>query len=84
MRIFVICLLVLTLSTVTGCTTTQKGMTLSALGGAVAGGAVGYFYAEQEDTADQEEKTNTALSFAAFGALTGAVLGGIFGFLSEE
>lgn len=84
MRIFISCLLAASLFTVTGCTTTQKGMTLGALSGAVIGGASGYFYSEQEEDAGQEEKTNTALSYVAIGAATGAVVGGILGFLAEE
>lgn len=84
MRIFIAGLLLVSLFVVTGCTTTQKGMTLGALGGAVIGGVVGYFYSEQEEEAGQEEKTNTALSWSAIGAATGAVVGGILGYISEE
>lgn len=84
MRIFVSCLLIVLLFAAAGCTTTQKGITLGALGGAVIGGATGYIYADQEEDAGTEEKTNTALSYAAIGAATGALVGGIFGFLAEE
>lgn len=78
MRVFIVFLLIAALFILTGCTTTQRGMALGALGGGVVGGAFGYF------TADEDEETDTALSYAAIGAATGAVAGAIIGYFSEE
>ena len=76
MRILTIFVLLFLLFTAAGCTSTQKGMTVGALGGGVAGGAIGYFAGD--------EKTDDAIAGAAIGALTGAVAGGIIGYFSGE
>lgn len=78
MRLSLTILSIIVLFLLTGCTSTQKGMALGALGGGVIGGAFGYF------TADKDEETDTAISYAAVGAATGAVAGAIIGYFSEE
>lgn len=75
-RIFGLVLLLVLLVSVTGCTTTQKGMAFGALGGAAVGGAGNYFLGD--------ETTDDAVTGAAVGAATGAVIGGIIGYFSEE
>lgn len=75
-KVFSLILLLLLLVSVSGCTTTQKGMTFGALGGAVVGGAGNYFLGD--------ETTDSAITGAAVGAATGAVVGGIIGYFSEE
>lgn len=75
-RIFSVILLLVLLISVTGCTTTQKGATIGALGGAVAGGAGCYFFGN--------EHTEDAITGAAVGAATGAVIGGLIGYFTEE
>lgn len=78
MRLYIIILSILVLFLLAGCTSVQKGMALGALGGGVAGGAIGYFAAEED------EETDTAITYAAVGAATGAVAGAIIGYFSEE
>lgn len=78
MRIFFIFLSFILLFTLTGCTSTQKGIALGAIGGGIVGGSAGYF------TADKDEKTDTAIQYAAIGAATGAVAGAIIGYFAEE
>lgn len=77
-KVFSAMLLFVFLVTLTGCTGTQKGATIGALGGTAAGGAIGYFAGEED------ERTDDAWIGAGIGALTGAVVGGIIGYYSEE
>ena len=76
MRIFLFVLVLFLLLNLVGCTSTQKGMTVGALGGGVAGGAIGYF--------GQDEKAEDAAIGAAIGAVTGAIAGGIIGYFAGE
>ena len=60
----------------TGCTTTQKGAVIGATGGAVAGGAIGYFAGDSQ--------TDDAVKGAAIGAVTGALAGALLGYFAGE
>lgn len=77
MRIAVIFILIIvSLFTVTGCTTTQKGATIGAIGGAGAGAAIGYW--------GYNERGQDAAVGAAIGAVTGAATGAIIGYFMGE
>lgn len=76
MRLVVIALILVSVLSLAGCTTTQKGMTIGALGGSVAGAAISYW--------GYEEDTDKAISGALIGAATGAVAGAIVGYFAGE
>lgn len=72
------------LVSVTGCTTTQKGAVVGALGGAAIGGVGGYLLGDVDEDNNSRAKEENALQTAAVGALVGAVVGGIIGYFSTE
>lgn len=76
MRIAIICLLIVSLVSLAGCTTTQKGATIGAVGGAAAGAAIGYWGFDQN--------SSDAAAGAAIGAVTGAVAGAVMGYFAGE
>lgn len=76
MRLLSLVIVLIFLLGLTGCTTTQKGVSFGALGGAVAGGTIGYF--------SQDQKAEDAVAGAAIGAVTGAIIGGIIGYCAGE
>lgn len=76
MRFVAIFLLMVTLLSLTGCTTTQKGMVIGALGGGAAGAAIGYWGMDKE--------TDDAVAGGLIGVATGAVAGAIIGYIAGE
>ncbi len=76
MRIASIILVLLLLVTLTGCTSTQKGIVMGGAVGGIAGAAYGY--------ATEEEKTAGTTKYAIIGAATGAIAGAIIGYFSGE
>lgn len=76
MRYVAIFLLIITLFSMPGCTTTQKGMVIGALGGGAAGAAIGYL--------GMDQKTDNAVTGGLIGAATGAVAGAIIGYFAGE
>lgn len=76
MRIVVVAVLIVSLFSLTGCTTTQKGAAIGALGGGAAGAAIGYWGSDQD--------SDKAITGAAVGALTGAAAGAIIGYFAGE
>lgn len=76
MRFAVIALVLVSVLSLAGCTTTQKGMVIGALGGSAAGAAIGYW--------GYEESRDKATSGALIGAATGAVAGAIVGYFAGE
>jgi hypothetical protein len=76
MRIVAVVMIFVSFLLLTGCTSTQKGMAIGGLGGAAAGGAIGYFAGDS--------KTDDLVSGALIGAATGAVAGAVIGYFSGE
>ncbi len=77
MRMIGVLLVLVSLVFLAGCTSTEKGIAFGGIGGAAAGGAIGYF-------ASSENRTDDALVGTAIGAVTGAIAGGIIGYFSGE